>query len=215
LRTGKGLLPMLFTPPRLRASAAGDHERKIFRALSNKQSGKRQARADRIKALRDAQLKGLAVAFDIQKAVLDQKHEQEIAAQKQGLRDLAKQRKELWDEWRKGFAVKPRQTTRAGSGGEARSASPPRPRSSSFLAPESLSRAGGAERSRFAHQKFEPAASKDGPQRKAGWKQRRSAAERKADGSYKPRQRTFPCPDRSACRARLTAARGSAPTSCQ
>src|SRR4051794_19614614 len=27
------------------------------------------------------------------------------------------------------------------------------------------------------------------PQPKAGWKQRRSAAERKADGNYKPRQR--------------------------
>jgi hypothetical protein len=41
-----------------------------------------------------------------QKAVLDQKHEQEIAAQKRGLRDLAKQRKELWDEWREGFGPK-------------------------------------------------------------------------------------------------------------
>jgi hypothetical protein len=43
-------------------------------------------------------------------------------------------------------------------------------------------------------QKFEPAASKNVPQPKAGWKQRRSAAERKADGSYKPRQRNVPKP---------------------
>ena len=69
--------------------ASGNARREIMkarhalsvRALSNKQFGKRQARADRVKALCDTQLKGLAVAFDIQKAALDQRHEQDIAAQ--------------------------------------------------------------------------------------------------------------------------------------
>ena len=124
-RTGKGLLPMLFN-----LLVSGNARREIMkarhalsvRALSNKQFGKRQARADRVKALRDTQLKGLSVAFDIQKAALDQRHEQEIAAQKQGWRDLAKQRKELWDQWREEFGVRQRQreTARAGSGGDGR-----------------------------------------------------------------------------------------------
>jgi hypothetical protein len=39
---------------------------------------------------------------------------------------------------------------------------------------------------------FTPAASPDIPQSKADWKKHRSAAERRADGSYKPRQRRGP-----------------------
>ena len=38
-------------------------------------------------------------------------------------------------------------------------------------------------------QEFTPAAAPESDRPKAGWKQRKSAAERKQDGSYKPRQR--------------------------
>ena len=41
---------------------------------------------------------------------------------------------------------------------------------------------------------FTPAAAPESDRPKAGWKQRKSAAERKLDGSYKPRQRKGPTP---------------------
>ena len=228
-RTGKGLLPMLFN-----LLVSGNARREIMkarhalsvRALSNKQFGKRQARADRVKALRDTQLKGLSVAFDIQKAALDQRHEQEIAAQKQGWRDLAKQRKELWDQWREEFGVRQRQreTARAGSGGDSRgrTAAAPKlqnqfPGAPKTARPDQLIDAGETAKrnqpkatEKFLgagkpvtkpkppdprpRAEFAPAASKDTPQPKPGYKQRRSAAERRADGSYKSRQRNVPKP---------------------
>jgi hypothetical protein len=200
-RTGKGLLPMLFN-----LLVSGNARREIMkarhalsvRALSNKQFGKRKARADRVKALRDTQLKGLSVAFDIQKAALDQRHEQDVAAQKQGWRELAKQRKELWDEWREEFAIKPRQTQRAGSGGDSRSQAPPRPKSQ-FVDATKLGKPAPRATEKFlgagkpvARQRPQQPTPGDSP--KPGYKQRRSAAERQADGSYKPRQRNVPKP---------------------
>jgi Relaxase/Mobilisation nuclease domain len=228
-RTGRGLLPMLFN-----LLVSGKARRKIMasrhalatRALSDKQFGKRQVRAERVKVLRDAQMQALAVAFDIQKAALDQRHEQEIATQKQGWRDLAKQRKELWDQWREEFGVRQRQreTARAGSGGDSRgrTAAAPKLQTQFPGAPKPARPNQSIDAGVTAKKKppkvtekflgagkpvtkpkppdprpsveFAPAASKDTPQPKPGYKQRRSAAERRAEGSYKPRQRDVPKP---------------------
>ena len=198
MRTGKGLLPMLFT---LLASAQARREimnakyALSIRALSDKQFATRKVRAERVKALRDAQMKALSVAFDIQKQALDLRHEQEIDRQRQDWRDLAAERTKLWDEWRQEFDIKPRQIQRTGTG-DSRSASPPRPRSKAqeqFLgAGKPVARAKPKAPDSRVIEKFEDSAKPNAP--KPGYRQRRSAAERKADGTYKPRQRNGPKP---------------------
>lgn len=131
LRTGKGLLPMLFNllvSAKARREIMTARHALATRALSNKQFGNRKSRADRVKVVLDAQMQGLGVAFDIQKAALDQRHAQEIERQKQEWRDLSAERKKLWDEWREEFGVRQRErqqrtgTTGAGSrsGGDQR-----------------------------------------------------------------------------------------------
>jgi hypothetical protein len=146
--------------------------------------------------LRDAQMKALSVAFDIQKQALDQRHEQEVDRQRQDWRDLAAERTKLWEEWRAEFDIKPRQTQRTGTGGDSRSASPSRPRSKAqeqFLgAGKPVARTSARTPDSRVAQKFEDSAKPEAP--KPGWRQRKSAAERKADGTYKPRQRNGPKP---------------------
>lgn len=227
LRTGKGLLPMLFN---LLVSAQARREimtarhALATRALSNKQFGNRKSRADRVKAVLDAQMQGLSVAFDIQKAALDQRHEQEIAAQKLGWRDLAAERKKLWDEWREEFGIRQRQQRTGTTGGGSRSSGdrrrrPVQPTSqfpdagkkvpADFIAggstkkqsPKAVEQFLGAGKplrktpTRPADsgltQEFKKPA-KNSPSNEPGYKKRRSAAERKADGTYKPRIRKGP-----------------------
>jgi hypothetical protein len=215
-RTGKGVLSMLFNllvSAKARREVMTARQALATRALSDKQFGKRKHRADRVKILRDAQMQALGVAFDIQKEALDQKHEHEIERQKQDWRDLSTERQKLWDEWREEFGVRERQrqTARSGQGGDSRGrtaaapklknqfpdggklASQPPPKATErFLgAGKPVARPKAAD-SR-AKAEFDPAAAKEKSQ-KPGYKQRRSAAERKADGSYKPRQRNVPKP---------------------
>jgi Relaxase/Mobilisation nuclease domain len=231
IRTGKSLLPMLFN-----LLVSGKARREIMtarqglatRALSDKQFGKRKARADKIRLVRDAQMHTLACAFDIQKHALEARHAQEIDRQKQEWRELATERTKLWDEWKQEFGVRQRQrsTARAGSGGDSRgrTAAAPKlknqfPDPTKTVRPDPLVDAGKTAKKQppkatekflgagkpVARPKpkppdsrikteFQPAASKEPPQPKPGWKQRRSAAERKADGSYKPRPRNEPKP---------------------
>ena len=131
-RTGKGLLPMLFT-----LLVSGEQRRQLIaakhalatRALSNKQFGNRQARAGKIKIVRDAQLEALSRAYDIQKQALDQRQAQEVAAQKAEWSALSVERKRLWKEWEQEFG--PRQTQRQGQGSGSSSGdrqAPARPR---------------------------------------------------------------------------------------
>jgi hypothetical protein len=172
------------------------------RALSDKQFGKRKTRADKIRLVRDAQMQTLAAAFDIQKHALEARHAQEIDRQKQEWRELATERTKLWDEWKQEFGMRQRQrqTAQGGHGGDTRAAPPPRPRPRTNTTEQFLG-AGKPVRktapkpddSRIKTE-FEPAASKEPSQPKPGWKQRRSAAERRADGSYKPRPRNEPKP---------------------
>jgi hypothetical protein len=232
LRTGKGLLPMLFN-----LLVSGKARREIMtarqsiaaRALSDKQFGKRKVRAEKVKIVRDAQMQALARAFDIQKKALDLRHAQEIDRQKQEWRELGAERKKLWDEWKQEFGVRQRQrqTARSGSGGDSRGRTPATPKLKDQF--PDISQMAGAGQTRDARkmpaqptprateqflgagkpvqttaqkkaaespvkEQFAPAANPDSPHPKAGWKKRRSAAERKADGSYKPRTRNTPKP---------------------
>ena len=231
LRTGKGVLPMLFN-----LLVSGKARREIMtarqalaaRALSDKQFGKRKHRAAKVKILRDAQLETLARAYDIQKEALDLRHAQEVDRQKQEWRELAAERKKLWDEWKQEFGVRQRQrqTARSGSGGDSRSRTPaapnlkdqfpdnqktagtgqvrdartmpaqppPRPTEQFPGVGQPVRKAAPKPADLRVRSEFAPAAAKDAQQPKAGWKKRRSAAERKADGSYKPRDRNTPKP---------------------
>ena len=190
-RTGKGLLPMLFT-----LLVSGEQRRQLIaakhalatKALSNKQFGSRQARAGKIKIVRDAQLEALACAYDIQKHALDQRQAQEVAAQKTKWSALSVERKRLWKEWEQEFG--PRQTQRQGqrsgsNSGDRQAAARPR-RTFAETASQKPAQAPDSPVRKKFEDKATPKPEGDSPK---PWRQRRSAAERKADGSYKPRVR--------------------------
>jgi len=196
-RSGKGLLPVLFT-----LLVSGQQRRNLLllkqglakKALSEKQFGGRKARADKIKLVRDAQLAALSAAFDIQKQVLTQRHDREIAAQKTEWQALSIERKRLWAQWEAEFGQ--RQTQRQGQGsgsgsgkGSGDRQAPARPRQS-FADKVALKKKPAQAADSPVKRKFEDkAAPKPAAENPKPWRQRRSAAERKADGSYKPRQR--------------------------
>ncbi len=188
--TGKGLLPLLFA-----LLVSGKQRRELLlakealakKALSDKQYGKRQARADRVRLVRDAQLATLAKAFDIQKQALDQRQALEIAAQKAQWQALSTERKRLWAQWEAEFG--PRETQRQGQGSGSSSGdrqSPARPHRT-FAETAATKQQQAADSP--VKKKFENKAAPKQPSDPKPWRQRRSAAERKADGSYKPRQR--------------------------
>jgi hypothetical protein len=183
-RSGKGLLPVLFS-----LLVSGEQRRILMRtkqelakkALSEKQFGSRKVRADKIRLVRDAQLAALSCAFDIQKQALTQRHTREIATQQAEWKALSIERKRLWDQWEKEFGVKQRQTQRQGTGTGSGSA---RPRQS-FADKVAMKKP--TQTDLPVRKNFEDKATK--PDLAKPWRQRRSAAERKADGSYKPRER--------------------------
>jgi hypothetical protein len=201
-RTGNGYFSTLFT-----LLVSGQTRRELMlarellakKALSEKQSGRRKARADKVRYIRDAQLATLSAAYDIQKQALDLRHAEEIKLQKQEWRDLAARRDQLWTEWREEFGIKER-PRRQGDGGKTGSGDQDGGKSPALPA-----RKGPADHCANANKilaekpkraaespvkkEFTPAATPESDRPKAGWKQRKSAAERKHGGSYKPRQR--------------------------
>ncbi len=217
IRTGKGLLPVLFN-----LLVSGKARRELLlvkqglasKALSEKHFGKRKVRADRIRLVRDAQLAALSGAYDIQKDDLDRRHAREIEEQKLGWKTLSAERKRLWEEWHAEFGqTQGRQRTDRGSsdqgsGGNGRAPSPAPPRARDHFpdAPRKPSPGRAADPNKpvekpapkpansRAKGDFTPAAKPEDDPPKPGWKRRRSAAERKADGSYKPRNRKGPTP---------------------
>lgn len=189
-RSGKGLLPMLFA-----LLVSGEQRRQLLlvkqdlakKALSEKQFGSRKVRAEKIRLVRDAQFAALSAAFDIQKQALEQRHAREIATQKAEWKALSIERKRLWAQWETEFGQRQRQGQGSGSSSGDRQA-PARPRQS--FAEKSALKKKPAPSDAPVKRRFEDkAAPKPAPDSQKPWRQRRSAAERKADGSYKPRQR--------------------------
>jgi hypothetical protein len=111
---------------------------------------------------------------------------------------LSIERKRLWQQWEAEFGQRPRQTAGTGSGGQgdsqAPSPAPRRPRQYFADTAEPIKKEAPKAADSQVKAEFDPAAKPDNPPPKPGWKQRRSAAERKADGTYKPRQRKAPKP---------------------
>jgi hypothetical protein len=216
VHTGNGFFSTLFT---LLVSGQARRELMMARqalakkALSEKQSGSRKARADKLRHIRDAQMATLAAAYDIQKQALDLCHAAEIRQQKQEWRDLSTERDRLWAGWRTVFGIKERvrrqgdsgqagtgdqagdQGSAGDQGGGGKAPAPPaqkRPADHFANANKILAEKPKRPAAPQARDEFTPAAGSDPDRPKAGWKKRRSAAERKLDGSYKPRQRRGP-----------------------
>jgi Relaxase/Mobilisation nuclease domain len=208
-RTGNGYLSTLFT-----LLVSGQTRRELMLArqalakktLSEKQSGRRKVRADKLRHIRDAQLATLSAAYDIQKQALDLRHAEEIKNQKQEWRDLSARRDQLWGEWRAEFGIKERprrqgdggktgdgdQGSAGDQGGGGKAPVPPirkRPADQFANANKILTEKPKRAAESRVQKEFTPAAAPESDRPKAGWKQRKSAAERKLDGSYKPRQR--------------------------
>jgi hypothetical protein len=107
-------------------------------------------------------------AHDLQKQVLERRHAAEIETEQAGWRTLSAERDRAWNEWRKEFDIKPRPApARTGK-------APPAPEID------------GGLKDQF------PAAPDKPRRRQAG----KSAAERRADGSYRGRDRKGPTLDR-------------------
>jgi hypothetical protein len=135
-------------------------------------------RAETLKAARRVELARLSQEFEKSREAMKARHASEIAAQRTAWRLLAEDRQEIWSDHRKTFAV-------------------PEPEQ------------GRAEQEKTRRDQFQDAASgtdrteaRPAPRRKPdneqevaarsnrqGWRARRSAAERKADGSYRERDR--------------------------
>jgi hypothetical protein len=200
-RSGRGLLPVLFN---LLVSGKARRELLLIKqgltrkALSEKQFGSRKVRADRIRLIRDAQLEALSHAYDIQKQALDMRHEREIAAQKHEWQALSIERKRLWQQWEAEFGPRVRrrqsQGSSSGDSGDTRAPAPRRPNQQFAHAAPAGKRMAQKTGDSAISKKFEQEARPDPPAPKPGYKQRRSAAQRKADGTYKPRQRKGPTP---------------------
>ena len=210
LRSGKGLLPVLFN-----LLVSGKARRELLlvkqglaqKTLSEKQFGSRKLRAGRIRLVRDAQLATLSKAYDLQKEHLDRRHAQEIEQQKAEWRGLSTERKKLWEEWYAEFGIsRGRGRTDqgsgsqagSGSGGDTRGPSPaPRPLREQFAEAGRPAKTPTPRQDKSrVRAKFAQEAKPDPEPPKPGWKRRRSAAERTADGSYRPRTRRGPTPGR-------------------
>ena len=207
-RTGKGFLPVLFNllvSGKMRRELLLTKQGVATKALSEKQFGSRKARADKVRHIRDAQLATLSAAHDIQKRALDLRHAQDIKLEKQEWRALSASRDQLWDEWRAEFGIKERVRQRGDSGGAGDGDQGGAGDQGGGQAPAPPLRKQPADRfaeaSKMVPDKpnwppdsrvkkdFNPVPASESDRPKAGWKQRRSAAERRQDGSYKPRQR--------------------------
>ena len=111
------------------------------------------------------------------------RHASEVAAQKAVWRQLAADREKVWSDYRKEFAIpEVGRTKPASSDLIARSSRKP-PRDHGRAKPENERRADRIRKNGADHA---PPAEKSS---RRDWRARRSAAERKADGSYKKRDR--------------------------
>jgi hypothetical protein len=162
-------------------------------ALRTSQSERRKARANALRAACRQELVDKAAAFRKNAATLRQAHQDEWAAQRAEWRLLATERDQAWTDLRAAFGFPARSAEQAPA---------------SFLRGQFTAATQGSQRAaEDARGKGEGkggaqsgnggtgSGSDKSPPRKPEWRRRRSAAERKADGSYKPRNRPK-APDR-------------------
>jgi hypothetical protein len=128
-------------------------------ALRNRQAQGRKIRVDTLKAAQRIELHRLAGQFQEDQAMMNKRHSAEIGAQKDAWRKLAIDRKQIWAEYTKEFGQEESAARSATSTGFNGASSGKASEPPSPAPPEQ------------------------------GWRARRSATERKADGTYRPRSR--------------------------
>jgi len=154
-------------------------------ALRKRQAQSRNERAATLKAARRVELAKLSQEFQKDREAMKARHASEIAAQKAVWRQLAAEREKVWSDYRKEFATK-----------EAEQDKAEQQQSHRDKFPDAASGPARAE-TRRGHRRqpdnvrenqvsSTQAAEKSNQQ---GWRARRSAAEPKADGSYRKRDR--------------------------
>ena len=150
-------------------------------ALRQRQAQSRNERAATLKASRRVELAKLSHEFQNNRETMKARHASEVAAQKAVWRQLAAEREKVWSDYRQEFAIKEAAQENAGQQQSHRDEF--REAASGNVKPE---------RERSDDQIQGTGADRTLPVEKStrrDWRARRSAAERKADGTYKKRDR--------------------------
>jgi hypothetical protein len=183
-RGGLANLFKLMISPAARRKQFERQEETQKQALRKRQAQSRNERAATLKAARRVELAKLSQEFQKSRETMKARHASEVAAQKTVWRQLAAEREKVWSDYRKEFATpEPQQEAGqqqshrdefrdAASGATETGTKPERERKADQNQGNGADRAPTTEKS---------------PRR--DWRARRSAAERKADGSYKKRDR--------------------------
>jgi hypothetical protein len=163
-----------------------EHEKQ---ALRQSQAQRRKGRADILRAARRHELQQAAAEFRVQHKALCERHAHEIAAEKAEWRNIAVERDKAWAEYRREFALPARDQSET-----LRPSMSHRFNQVSTGKEQKLETSGKGRDGKGEGR----TGSGGGQQQTGGWRKRRSADERRADGSYKPRNR----PDRGRSRSR-------------
>jgi hypothetical protein len=152
-------------------------------ALRQRQAQSRNERAATLKASRRVELAKLSQEFQKNREAMKARHASEVAAQKSVWRQLAADRQKVWSDYRQEFASKD---------AEQENASQQQSHRDEFR--EAASGTTGAEAKPEHERTAEQGNGADHTPTteksiRRDWRARRSAAERKADGTYKKRDR--------------------------
>jgi hypothetical protein len=152
-------------------------------ALRKRQAQSRNERAATLKASRRVELAKLSQEFQKNRETMKARHASEVATQKTVWRQLAAEREKVWSDYRQEFATPEPQQDKGdqhqSNRDEFREAASGTTRADAK--PEHESRADKPQ------ENAAETATEKSPRR--DWRARRSAAERKADGTYKKRDR--------------------------
>lgn len=142
-------------------------------ALRRRQAETRKQRAETLKASRQVELANLSMEFQRHRKAMTQRHAAEIANQKAAWRQLSEEREKAWREFHLEFVRPNREAAK--------------PENQKELHEKFGDAAKGTDRSAKSPRTIEDVLAER--TNRKGWRARRSAAERKADGSYRERDR--------------------------
>ncbi len=180
----RGGLPHLFKlmiSPAERRKQFQQQQDSQKQALRQRQTQSRNERAATLKAARRVELAKLSQEFQKNRESMKARHASEVAAHKTVWRQLAAERKKVWSDYRQEFAIKEAEQENAGQ-----------QRSNRDQFGEAASGTTRAEAKPEHERKADNGAGRTPTNEKSprrDWRARRSAAERKADGTYKKRDR--------------------------
>lgn len=188
-RGGLASLFKLIISPAARRRQFQQQQETQKQALRQRQAQNRNERAATLKAARRVELAKLAQEFQNNQDAMKTRHAAEVAAQKAVWRQLAVEREKVWSDYRQEFAIPERQPDPLQD-----KAGPQPSRRDEFQEAASGTTQAEAkskyERRADKAQRGAPDMTPDAEKStRRDWRARRSAAERKADGSYRKRDR--------------------------